>query len=42
MRFGAFAALSLAILRGFVRDKMSVFFAIVFPLMRCSSPSSSR
>jgi len=33
MRFGAFAALSLAILRGFVRDKMSVFFAIVFPLM---------
>lgn len=29
----AFAALSLAILRGFYRDKASVFFAIVFPLM---------
>lgn len=29
----AFWALSLAILRGFVRDRSSVFFAIVFPLM---------
>ncbi len=28
-----FLALALAILRGFVRDKASVFFAIVFPLM---------
>ena len=28
-----FLALSLAILRGFLRDKSSVFFAIVFPLM---------
>jgi len=28
-----FWALSLAILRGFIRDKASVFFAIVFPLM---------
>jgi ABC-2 type transport system permease protein len=28
-----FVALSLAILRGFYRDKASVFFAIVFPLM---------
>lgn len=33
MRLSAFLALSMAILRGFVRDKMSVFFAIVFPLM---------
>ena len=30
---GAFWSLSLAILRGFLRDKASVFFAIVFPLM---------
>ena len=30
---GAFVSLSLAIMRGFVRDKASVFFAIVFPLM---------
>jgi ABC-2 type transport system permease protein len=29
----AFTALSLAIVRGFVRDKASLFFAIVFPLM---------
>ncbi|MDN5743880.1 MAG: hypothetical protein L0H31_02030, partial [Nocardioidaceae bacterium] len=29
----AFWALSVAILRGFLRDKTSVFFAIVFPLM---------
>ncbi|MBF4766479.1 ABC transporter permease [Nocardioides agariphilus] len=29
----AFKNLSLAIIRGFVRDKASVFFAIVFPLM---------
>lgn len=29
----AFVALSVAILRGFVRDKASVFFALVFPLM---------
>ena len=29
----AFWALSLAIVRGFLRDKASVFFAIVFPLM---------
>jgi ABC-2 type transport system permease protein len=29
----AFWSLSLAIVRGFVRDKASVFFAIVFPLM---------
>ena len=28
-----FLALSLAILRGFLRDKSSVFFAIIFPLM---------
>jgi len=28
-----FLALSLAIVRGFVRDKASVFFALVFPLM---------
>jgi ABC-2 type transport system permease protein len=28
-----FIALSLAILRGFLRDKSSVFFAIIFPLM---------
>jgi ABC-2 type transport system permease protein len=30
---GAFKALSLAIVKGFVRDKTSVFFAVVFPLM---------
>ena len=29
----AFRSLSLAIVRGFLRDKASVFFAIVFPLM---------
>ncbi|HEY0949768.1 ABC transporter permease, partial [Nocardioides sp.] len=29
----AFRALSLAIVRGFVRDRTSVFFAVVFPLM---------
>jgi ABC-2 type transport system permease protein len=29
----AFRSLSVAILRGFVRDKASVFFAILFPLM---------
>lgn len=29
----AFRSLSVAILRGFVRDKASVFFAIIFPLM---------
>ena len=28
-----FTALSLAILKGFVRDKTSVFFAVIFPLM---------
>lgn len=28
-----FGAMSLAILRGFVRDKSSVFFAVIFPLM---------
>ena len=32
-RRSAFAALSLAIVRGFLRDRASVFFAIVFPLM---------
>jgi ABC-2 type transport system permease protein len=32
-RTTAFRALSLAILRGFVRDRTSVFFAVVFPLM---------
>jgi ABC-2 type transport system permease protein len=30
---GAFKALSLAIVKGFVRDKTSVFFAVIFPLM---------
>ncbi len=30
---GAFKALSLAIVKGFVRDRTSVFFALVFPLM---------
>ena len=30
---GAFKALSVAIVKGFVRDKTSVFFAVVFPLM---------
>ena len=30
---GAFKALSLAIVKGFIRDKTSVFFALVFPLM---------
>lgn len=29
----AFTALSLAIVRGFVRDRSSLFFAIIFPLM---------
>ena len=29
----AFRALSLAIVRGFLRDKASLFFALVFPLM---------
>jgi ABC-2 type transport system permease protein len=32
-RQGAFTALSLAIVRGFLRDRASVFFALVFPLM---------
>jgi ABC-2 type transport system permease protein len=32
-RPSAFTALSLAIVRGFLRDRASVFFAIVFPLM---------
>jgi ABC-2 type transport system permease protein len=32
-RLHTFWALSVAILRGFVRDKASVFFALVFPLM---------
>lgn len=30
---GPFVALSAAILRGFLRDKASVFFALIFPLM---------
>ena len=30
---GAFKALSLAIVKGFVRDRTSVFFAVIFPLM---------
>src|SRR3954464_2410216 len=29
----AFTAIALAIVKGFVRDKMSLFFSIVFPLM---------
>lgn len=29
----AFSALSAAILRGFIRDRASVFFAVIFPLM---------
>ena len=29
----AFTSLALAILKGFVRDKASVFFAVIFPLM---------
>ena len=29
----AFGALSLAIVKGFLRDKSSVFFAIIFPIM---------
>ncbi len=29
----SFSALSVAILKGFVRDKMAVFFAVIFPLM---------
>lgn len=29
----AFGALSMAILRGFLRDRMSVFFSVVFPMM---------
>ena len=33
MRRSAFTAPSLAIVRGFLRDRASVFFAIVFPLM---------
>lgn len=33
MSRSAFRALSLAILRGFVRDRAAVFFAVVFPLM---------
>ena len=32
-RMIAFVALSRAILLGFLRDKSSVFFAIIFPLM---------
>ena len=32
-RGGAFKALSLAIVKGFVRDRTSVFFALIFPLM---------
>lgn len=32
-RPNAFASLSVAILKGFLRDKASVFFALVFPLM---------
>lgn len=32
-RTTAFRSLSLAIIRGFVRDKASVFFSLVFPLM---------
>jgi ABC-2 type transport system permease protein len=32
-RGNAFNALSLAIVKGFVRDKSSVFFALIFPLM---------
>ena len=32
-RTSAFAALAAAIVKGFVRDKASVFFAVVFPLM---------
>ena len=32
-RTGAFKALSLAIVKGFFRDRTSVFFALVFPLM---------
>ena len=30
---GAFKALSLAIVKGFIRDRTSVFFALIFPLM---------
>lgn len=30
---GAFKALSVAIIKGFLRDKTSVFFAVIFPLM---------
>jgi len=33
VRASPFRALSLAIVRGFLRDKASVFFAIIFPLM---------
>jgi len=32
-RTGSFWALSVAIMRGFVRDRSAVFFAIIFPLM---------
>lgn len=30
---GAFGAVAVAILKGFLRDRMSVFFAVIFPLM---------
>jgi len=33
MNATAFWSLSVAIMRGFIRDRSSVFFAIVFPLM---------
>ncbi|WP_435768957.1 ABC transporter permease [Nocardioides sp. SYSU DS0651] len=33
MRHSAFWALSVAIMRGFVRDRAAVFFAVIFPLM---------
>lgn len=33
MRLSGFRALSVAILRGFLRDRSAVFFAVVFPLM---------
>ena len=32
-RTSAFTAISVAILKGFLRDKTSVFFAVIFPLM---------
>ncbi|HNI34793.1 MAG TPA: hypothetical protein PLV93_05305, partial [Microthrixaceae bacterium] len=31
--FAAFGALCVAIMKGFVRDRTSVFFALIFPLM---------